>query len=126
MATITEGLKELRDLRDQRDEANDEYKALAALYTAKEAELLEQFEDEDTDGVKALGFNFVPQETPYAQVQDSSEFIEWAKQHDDELIEDKPRKALLNQLVRQHLDDGAPLPPGLGFYVKKFISFRAA
>ena len=33
-------------------------------------------------------------------------------------------EGLLNQLVRERLDNGEPLPPGIGYYTKEFISVR--
>ena len=40
------------------------------------------------------------------------------------LLRDHQRKALVNELIRDHLDNGAELPPGLGFYVREYISQR--
>jgi hypothetical protein len=62
--------------------------------------------------------------TVYAQVQDKQALIEWAQENDDELVSLAPRKALLNQKVRECLDNGEPLPPGLGAYEKEYISQR--
>jgi hypothetical protein len=36
------------------------------------------------------------------------------------------RKRVLNELVRERLDNGEPLPPGIGLDVKEKISMRAA
>jgi hypothetical protein len=83
-------------------------------------------EDRGVDGIKVDGTNYVPSGTTYAQVQDSDEFIKWAEENDSQLIEEKPRKELLNQLVRTYLDDGKPLPPGVGFYIREYVSTRAA
>jgi len=78
------------------------------------------------DGLKIDGINFVPSETVYANVQDRAAFVEWARTHDEELVEDRERKALLNQLVRERLDNGEPMPPGIGFYVRETIAQRSS
>lgn len=95
---------------------------------AKKAEraLLDRMEAEGCEGHKAGGTNFVPAETLYSSVTDRAEFVAWAEIHAPELIEFKERKELLNTKVREALDNGEPPPPGTSFYVKQYISKRAA
>lgn len=126
MTTLTADALALRDLKERRDTAKAEYESLNEEYKLAEADLLERMDEEGSEGTKAGGVNFVPAETPYAQVQDRAEFVKWAQENDDELIEPRERKELINALVRRHLDDGEPLPPGLGFYVRRYVSQRAA
>lgn len=53
-------------------------------------------------------------------------FVKWAESNDPDLIQYKERGAELNSLVRQRLDDGEPLPPGVGFYDREYISQRTS
>lgn len=124
--TLTQAARNLKELKARRDEAKREYEALAEEFKIDQARLLERMEEEENEGIKADGTNFVPSATVYATVQDRSAFVEWATENDPELIEPRERGELINQLVREHLDDGRPLPPGLGSYVREFISQRAA
>lgn len=126
MANLTEELKELRQLRERKEDAKAEADIAKAEYDAKQAEVLERMKEEGVESMKTDGVLFSPGGTPYGQVQDSEAFIEWAQEQDENLLEQKPRKELINQLVREHLDNGAPLPPGLGFYVREFVSQRAS
>lgn len=117
--------KELRELKDYRDALKKQYEEADQQFQIKQRDLLDRMDEEDVHGLKVDGTNFVPSETVYGQIQDRSEFVEWAEVHEPELLEKKERKSLVNQKVREHLDDGKPLPPGLGFYVKEYISHRA-
>jgi hypothetical protein len=123
---LSQQAQKLRDLKERRDALKGDYEDADKEFKAAEFELLERMEAEDCDGIKVGGTNFVPTETVYAQIQDRSEFIEWAEVQNDELIEPRERKALLNQFVREQLDNGKPLPPGLNFYVRRVVSQRAA
>ena len=124
--TIAEQASALRLLKEQRDEAQAAYKSLDAQFKADQEALMQRFEDEDVNGIKQGGVNFVPTTTIYGQIQDRSEFVEWAKEQDDELIEYRERPELINELARTLLDNGEPFPPGLSFRTKKFISQRVA
>jgi len=123
---LTKKLKELRKKRIARDKANDEYEQLKGECAKLESELFTIMRDQDMTSAKVGGVQFVTAETIYAQVQDKSEFIKWAEENEEELVAPAPRKALLNQKVRECLDNGEPLPPGLGTYTREYISQRTS
>lgn len=123
--TLSDQLLALRELKQRRDEAKAAYEELKVEYELAERDVMERMREEKCDGHKAGGTNFVPVETNYAQIQDREKFVEWAEAHDEGLIEVKERKGNLNELVREKLDNGEALPPGVGFYVKEYISQRA-
>jgi uncharacterized protein with LGFP repeats len=83
-------------------------------------------EAEDAQSHKASGTTFSPVKKQYATVQDRAEFVRWAQENEPDLIQYKERGAELNSLVRQRLDDGEVLPPGVGFYDREYISQRNA
>lgn len=94
---------------------------------AAEHLLFERMETEKVGSIRIDGMgNFVRAETCYGQVQDSDELERWAVENMPELFEPKPRKKLINELVRERLDAGEALPPGLGFYTDTYVSVRAA
>lgn len=122
---ITEDAKSVRELKIERDKAKEAYDELDKAYQKLQFELIERMKSEECDSLKVDGTLFVPAQTIYGQVQDRSEFIKWAQENDDELIEYKERKALVNARVREAMDNDETLPPGLGFYVKEYLSLRA-
>jgi len=124
--TIQEEAKELRELKLQYQEAKAQYEALKSQFDKRQSELMERMENDSVEGLKVDGVNFVPTETIYGKVDDRREFVEWAKENMPELLEEKERKDVLNETVRQMLDDGEILPPGIGFTVREYISQRAA
>ena len=115
-----------RDLRDQELAAKHEWERVKDEREKLDAQVFEHMEYNRIEGMKVDGTNFVPTTTIYAQVQDSDSFVAWAEEHDPTLLEPKPRKDPLNELVREKLDNGESLPPGLGFNPKQVISQRAA
>lgn len=128
MSTLNEDLRALDTLKA--DEARK--KRAAAEATDRRAEwekqCFDRMVDEEYDpgesSLKIKGVVYIPNRTDYAVVQDRAAFIEWARANDAGLIEVATREGLLNQLVRERLDNGEPLPPGIGYYSKEFISIR--
>lgn len=124
--TLAQACDELRDLKREAERLDTE--ATKAKAIAKEAEvaLFERMDSEGVGSIKVDKTNFVRTETVYGQVQDRSEFVAWAEDNMSELLETKERKALVNEVIRERLDGGQELPPGLGFYVRQYISQRSA
>lgn len=126
MATLAQQAAGLRKLKLALQAAESRAKDLKTEFLAAEQGLLTRMEAEGVQSIKHDNTNFVPVQTVYGAVQDRSEFIKWAEETQPELLETRERKAILNEMVRQHLDDGEPLPPGLGFYVRAYISQRGS
>lgn len=81
---------------------------------------------EANDGIKLDGVNFSPQETYFATVQDKAALVEWLLAEGDEsIVEEKLKQDALNQLVREFIDNNQPLPPGLGYWQKTWVSTKA-
>jgi hypothetical protein len=115
----------LRELKTKAAETNALAKQLKSEFEQAEIRLFERMDTEGADSIKTDGILYVPTETVYAQIQDRAAFVEWATDHMPELLETKERKGLLNEFVREMLDTGQELPPGLGFYADQYISQRA-
>jgi hypothetical protein len=62
--------------------------------------------------------------TEYGTITDLEAFVEWAKEQDleAEFLKVEEQAARVNELVRNALDTGTPLPPGVGFYTRQYIS----
>lgn len=124
MATLSEDAARLRELRHHYDRAKADADAYKQELDAAEQRLFERMEHERVDSIRVDGTNFVRAATTYGQVQDRADFVRWAEEEMPELVEKKERKALINEIVRERIDTGEPLPPGLGFYVKQYVSQR--
>lgn len=126
MTTLAEDSRKLASLRQRYERASADAKVYKEEMDRAEMALFERMEHEDVGSIKVGRSNFVRAATTYGQVQDRGAFVAWAEDERPELVELKERKALLNEIVRECLEDGVPLPPGLGFYVKQYVSQRAA
>lgn len=123
--TIQEQARHLRELKLEAEAARRHADALARVFKLEQHRLFERMQDEDTRAMEVGGVNFIRMQTEYGQVQDQREFERWCKENDrEDLFEEKPRKKLINELVREHLREGRPLPPGLGFYTEDYVSQR--
>ena len=125
--TLANDARTLRNLRETEREQKTAYEETKAEREQIERSLIARLEVEETDSLRVDGVLFSPTKTAYGQIQDRELFVEWAQTHGDtELVEVRERKALLHELVREKLDNGEALPPGVGFYVKEYISQRAS
>ncbi len=121
--TLSAKLKRLASIKKAEKRAKAEHDALTNERAQLERECFDLMETEDgmASARKLDGITFRPSRTPYATIQDEQAFIEWAQENDTALIEVAAREGLLNQLVRQALDNGEELPPGVGYYNREKI-----
>ena len=126
MATLTQDLLRLRKLKREYDDAKKHADKAEAVFKAAQAKVYERMERDGVESMKASGTLFVRSTTTYASMQNREEFIAWAEENEPELFESKERKALLNALVRERLDNDPELPPGVGMYEREVVAQRAA
>lgn len=126
--TLGEELAELRDEKIAYREADKEAKRLKKIHDTHQYRIIERMERERCKSYSDGDTLFVSASTTMANVQDREAFVAWAKEHDEALLDPLPKERgeLLNQLVRERLDNGEPLPPGIGFYVREYISHNKA
>lgn len=105
-------------------QAHDAAKAEAAAYEYVVHNAMGEAGYDVKDAARFNGTLYGREVDWYAKVQDAREFVEWAEENAPHLIQPKPQKALLNQLVQQAHEDGAELPPGLAEDPKIWISKR--
>jgi hypothetical protein len=123
---LTDELKKLREYRLDRDEAKEIYEQADKDFKVQERKVMEMMEHENAQSAKVDGVLFSRNSTIYGHVTDRAKFIEWAKEYDEELFEPRERAALINELVRTCINNGEEPPPGVGFYVRDYISQRAS
>lgn len=126
MSTLGQDLTKLATLKDKAAELAKKAELARIEMKKWEVHCFLRMEGEESEGHRTRGRLFTPTSKPYAQVQDREEFHAWARDNEPELLKTAERDAELNALVRARLDDGEPLPPGLGFYTRDVISVRKA
>ncbi len=127
MSTLVEDAIALAELRQAASRMKADHERVKSEADQAEIEFFERMEHEGVGSIRVDGVaNFVRAETVYGQVQDRAEFIAWAEQEAPELLETKERKKLINEIVRERIDSGEELPPGIGFYTDQYVSLRAA
>jgi hypothetical protein len=124
--TLSEDLLALGHLKQMKSDAERIAKNLDAEFKRHQRDCMERMDAEGAEGHKADGTTYSPVTKEYATVQDRQAFVSWALDNDSELVEYKERGEQLNALVRAKLDDGEELPPGIGFYLREYISMRSA
>ena len=134
-------LKDLGQLRYLRDEAKAKFDELDEALKRAVAQIYDDMEEagvgsmkvevpiKDAQGavIETRKINFIPSSQEHATIQDRAAFVEWCHVNDrEDLISEKENKGDVNSYVRECLDDGRPLPDGLGFYTRNTIGQRAA
>lgn len=131
MSTLREDLRALAFKKRATTATAKVADAVKADAKAFEQQCYERIDEElgMDDGGATLRFDagtFTASETTYAQIQDRAAFEAWAATQDESYFDDEPklREKLVNQLVREKLDNNEPLPPGLGVYGRRRITVR--
>ena len=149
--SIQQELSRLRKLKLDAERKGSAKKTADLEFKKHQSHVLTRMEATGVDGLKAGGVTFSKVEKVKGQVDDRAEYIRWALDNDVgfqefvqalkdvavcvdlyeilanlELVKLKENGTLLNQQATAHVDDGAPLPPGLGFRPDNYISQRVS
>ena len=128
--SLREAVIAYKALRVERDLAQATFKPLDEALKRAKARLNDIMRDPesgmDTIKIKGVGKFVAPEPTWYAQVQDRGALHKWAKDNRPGLLRTREEDALLNQLVRERINSGQALPPGLGAYPRKTVSIYKA
>ena len=89
-----------------------------------EAELWERASEAGTYGHRGREIRGDLKQTDYGTITDYDLFKKWVYDQnlDEELLKTQEESARLNELVRARLETGEELPPGVGWYTRKYIS----
>lgn len=124
MTNFPDRLAELRRLKHRATASQD----LADKHKQEHADFQEQLfhdlRDAGLHSVRTDDARFDRRSTIYAAVQDHDAFRDWLIEKglkEDYLVE-RESKARLNELVRDRLDAGEELPPGIGWFPREYIS----
>jgi hypothetical protein len=124
-------LRRLMESREKRDLTKAEATAAEEEYRETEAEAWQALDDSPLEGsIKVdLGapygvVTFGPRETYYGRILDKDLALDHFEQRAmvEEMTEPKFAMARVHEAVRDCLDAGQQLPPGLDFYAKRYVS----
>lgn len=130
MTTLGDDLDELALLERREQILARRHKEAKAKREQKERDAFDRMVAEGWEPGKSSlnrnGFKFRPNSTDFAVVQDADALRAWLIANEDDLadagiVEDKFKKGELNRIVRSKLDNGEPMPPGLGYHTKTSI-----
>jgi hypothetical protein len=118
----------LKELRDKRTAAKGAFTKADKAYKEQQGIVREMMEDVGIGSFRSKKGSFAleaPEETWYATFQDFAAFERWAMENNPSLLRvDHHVSAELNKFVREQLDNGEPLPPGLGAYPKAVVKVK--
>lgn len=122
--TLEEQIAHVAELRAAHEDAAERAKQAKANYEKAQLELWERMDGTGVKSINIRGTSYAAKSTIYGTVQDKEAVRRWAVDEGNapELFEMKPRKGLVNERVRQMIDNGEELPEGLGFYTDHYVS----
>lgn len=122
------GLRRLMEARVERDEDAAKAKRSEETYRAVEAEVYEQFEDSGTVGTIKVDLgepygvvSFRTRETYFGKIVDEDAALEYYEQRAqiDEVTQPKFTMARINEEVRDRIEQGLSMPPGVTFTARR-------
>lgn len=120
--TLEEEIRSVAQLRDTYEVASEVLDKAKREYERAQQALWEHMDASGVSSITVDGVQFTRKSTIFGSVADKSAFIEWAEENAPDLVAPAPRKALVNELVRQKIDNGEDLPPGLNFFARQYVS----
>jgi len=124
MSTIEERLTKLRELKRAAEASQKQADADKADHAQYQEDLFAAMREAGVRSVKTNDAQFSARSTIYGSVQDIDLFMTWCKQHNvsADYFTDKPSMRRINELVRDRLDAGDEIPPGVGWFPRDYIS----
>lgn len=122
--------RRLVELRDVRDIAKAALERAEKEYRNYEADLWDELEASPLQGTIKIDLGdegvvtFQRRETVYGRVLDADKALEYLEERalTDEFTKPKLVSKRVNELVRDCVESGEPVPAGLDFYAQRFIS----
>lgn len=125
---LAEKLKHLKHLKQSFKDAELLAKESKRRLDEYQAQLFNEMRDHGLETIKHDGVSYVSKTTVFAHVQDDEAFQSWCQENqvDDVYLSLKEEKGRLNELVREAIDNGMELPPGVVWYPREYISITEA
>lgn len=123
--------RRLVELREKRDSDKAKAETSEKEYRTHEAELFDEMADGPIQGTIRLDLGepygtvaFTPKETPFGRILDNEAAVKYFEEQGmlEEVTRQQFGKQKLNEIVRDFLDQGKPMPPGVDWYAKRGIT----
>jgi hypothetical protein len=123
--------RRLIELRVAYDETKVAHDTAKAEYREYEKELYEQMEHGPLKGSRKIDLGgefgtvtFTPRATPYGRIINRDEAVAYFEERGelDTMIQDEVIARRLNELVKERLETGETLPPGVDFYYRRGVT----
>lgn len=128
---IASEFRRLVELREKRDEDKAAADASEEEYREYEADLFERMLNSPVKGTRRIDLGepfgvvvFTPRETKYGRILDLDKALDYfdSRAMSDEMTKPGISKRKLNELVRELLEQGKPLPDGVDWYANRGIT----
>lgn len=124
-------LRRLMEVRQKRDEAKKALELAERDFRECESDVFESLEDSDVKGTLKVDLgepwgtvSFRTRETHFGNIFDEEAAIEYFEQRAqiDEVSAPKFVKRRINEIVRDAVEQGADLPPGVDYYTQRGVT----
>lgn len=128
---IASRLRRLVELREARDEAKTRADAAESDYREYEADMFEELSDGPIKGSLRLDLGpphgvvqFTPRETKFGRIIDQDAALEFFNKRalTEQMTKPSIEKARLNTMVREILEAGGQMPPGVDWYARRGVT----
>ena len=128
-------LRRLMEARVSRDEAKAALDAAEKDFRQIEAEVYEALEESGLDGTVKIDLgppygkvSFRTRETYYGRIIDDEKALDYFEERAmmDEFTAPKFVKARLNEIVRERIEAGEEMPPGVDYYPNRGVTITRA
>lgn len=123
-------LRRLVEAREKRDEAAKAARAAEQEYREIEAEVHEELSEGPMTRLNNVDLgppygrvSFHAKETYYGRIIDKEAALEYIEDRAmlDEMTEPKIVMARVNEIVREAVEDGERVPPGMDYYARRYV-----
>ncbi len=134
LAFIESKFRRLAELRQQRDIDKKAAENSESAYREYEAELFQTMDESSLRGSLEFDFGgdlgvirFQPRSTIFGKVIDKNAAMDSLENAAlvDEMTSAKIEARRLNEYVREHYESGRELPPGIGYYERKYFAISS-
>jgi hypothetical protein len=128
---IASQFRRLVELRESRDQTKTAAESAEKEYRDYEAELFDELRDSPLEGTTRLDLGgnigvvaFTPRETTFGRIIDAAAAVEYFEENGqtEEMLKPQIGKGKLNERVRELLEQGKKMPPGVDFYANRGIT----
>jgi hypothetical protein len=125
---LTDRFDKLAELKQAERDAKALHDAASAERKDYEQSLYALARDEGCFGIRTPKGHYSLKVTEYGTINDFEAFEDWVKEQglEAEFLKVEEQAARVNELVRAALETDTPLPPGVAYYTREYISHTSS